>query len=151
VDKVAAGGLAGLGAGIVAGAVSHILFALGICRLCMIAIGGGLFRQQMLTEGMGLSWNIIGWVNHLLISSLLGVLMIYLLVLTGRKYILLKGLLYGAAVWFVAIELISPLAGYIPPAPNPVDMAIMLGYHMLYGVVAAWLLARYFAPALTRT
>jgi hypothetical protein len=29
-------------------------------------------------------------------------------------------------------------------------MAMILGYHMLYGVVAAWLLARYFAPALTR-
>jgi hypothetical protein len=151
VDKVTAGGLAGLGAGIVAGAVSQILFALGICRLCMIAIGGGLFRQQMLPQDAPLIWTIMGWVNHLVVSSLLGVLMIYLLVWTGRKYILLKGVLYGAAVWFVAISLISPLAGYIPPSPNPVDMAMILGYHMLYGVVAAWLLARYFAPALTRT
>ena len=151
MDKVTAGGLAGLGAGIVTGAISSIFYSLGICRLCLIGIGGGIFRQQMLTEEVGLSWIIMGWVTHLLISSLLGVLMIYLLALTGTRYIVFKGLLYGAAVWFVAISLISPLAGYIPRGANPVDMAIILGYHMLFGVVAAWLIARLFATVLIHT
>ena len=146
MDKIIAGSLVGLGAGIVIGIISFGLYMLNICQMCLIAIGGGVLWQEMLVSNAPLSWILIGWITHLIISGLLGVFIIYVLYLTGWDFALLKGLLIGTAFWFIDIVFISSLAGYISRTANPVDLLIILAYHMLYGILAAWLLVRYVKP-----
>ncbi len=150
MDRVVAGSMAGMASGFLTGAISNIMYLLGVCTLSMNAIGGGMFTREMLSVNAPLSWQLLGWVTHLIVSSMFGVILVYILVFTGRDYAILKGLLFGSAAWFVAISLVSPLAGFVPRNANPVDLFIMLGYHVLFGVFAAWLLVRYAEPALIR-
>ncbi len=151
MDKITAGSLAGLGAGIVIGLISLILYLSGICRMCLITIGGGIVRQEMLTADAATpTWLLFGWTTHLIISVLLGIFLTYLLYLTGRDFALLKGIIFGAAAWFIDIVIISPPAGYIPrSAADPGELLILLAGHMLFGLLTAWLLCRYAKSALT--
>ncbi|MBS4022008.1 MAG: hypothetical protein KGZ79_06265 [Dethiobacter sp.] len=150
MDRLTAGSVAGLASGIVVGTISQILHALGICRMCLVSIGGGMFLREMLGATAPLYWQLVGWATHLIISGLLGVFTVYILVLTGREYALWKGLLFGAAVWFLSIAFISPLAGYLPRNASPADFFIVLAYHLLFGALTAWLLVRYAKHALMR-
>jgi FtsH-binding integral membrane protein len=141
--------MAGLGAGLVVGVISHGLYILGICQLCLIAIGGGFFARRMLAKTAAPVWTILGWIDHLLVSMVLGVILVYILHYSGRDYALIKGAIFGAVVWLVTIGIISPLAGYIPPSPQAIDLAILLAYHILYGILAAWLLLRFHVKSVT--
>ncbi len=151
MDRAAAGGLAGIVSGIIVGFISFALHLLGICRICLISIGGGMFRQEMLGVTAPMSWLLLGWVTHLIISSLLGIMLVYILVFTGREHALWKGLLFGSAVWAVDIMFVSPLAGFVPLNANPIDLFIVLGYHMLFGILVAWFLVRHYESALQRS
>ncbi len=132
-----------MAAGVLGGSISHLLYISGILGVDLIAIGGGLFRREMLPQNSPLAWVLMGWITHLIISSLLGVLISYILYIAGRDFALWKGLLTGVAAWFVGIALIAPLAGYISATAGPADIWALLGYHLLYGVLTAWLLVRY--------
>jgi hypothetical protein len=125
------------------GVISNVLYILNVCEVCLVAIGGGFARQRMLGEAEGFAWFVLGWVDHLLISMLFGIILSYILHYTGRDYAILKGAFFGAVLWLLGIAMISPLAGYIPPSPSALDLGILLAYHIIYGLLVAWLLVRF--------
>ncbi|HZK24152.1 MAG TPA: DUF6789 family protein [Oscillospiraceae bacterium] len=143
MDKVVSGGIAGGIAGLLVGLLSKILSKVKLCQLCLIKIGGGLSNQAMLAENSALLWQVIGWLSHLLISMVLGIIFLYLLHYTGKEYILLKGVMFGAVVWLVDITIISPLLGFIPARSRPLDLLILLAYHIIFGYLAAVLSRRF--------
>lgn len=143
MDKALSGALAGLAAGLIIGIVSFGLYTLNICRLCLVAIGGGLFTQQMLPQGTTFIWLLLGWVDHLVMSMILGIILVFILHYTGRDYAIVKGAIYGAIVWYFAIGIIAPLAGFTPPSPRAADLLVLLAYHLVFGMLAAWLMVRF--------
>lgn len=149
MHNTAAGAVTGFVAGMATGLISTGLFLMDICQLCLIRIGGGLFMRSMLTE-TSLAWTVIGWLSHLTVSIVLGVILAYILSFTGKDFALLKGAIFGAVVWVVTIGFISPLAGYISARPSPGDIILVFVYHVLFGLIAAWLLVRYSDVAETK-
>lgn len=135
------GGVSGVIAGIVVGIISKVLFLLNICNLCLVAIGGGLIRREMLTN-KSFMWQVLSWIDHLAMSLILGFVLIYILHYTGKDFALLKGAVFGMIVWYINIAIISPLAGYIPASPDALSLMLLLTYHILYGLIAAWLIVK---------
>lgn len=141
MDRAVIGGVSGVIAGIVVGIISKILYGLNLCNLCLVAIGGGLFQREMLTN-KSFMWHVLSWIDHLAMSLILGVILIYILHYTGRDLAPFKGAVFGMIVWYINIAIISPLVGYIPPSPDAVSLMLLLTYHILYGFIAAWLIIK---------
>ncbi|MBS4030154.1 MAG: hypothetical protein KGZ63_01840 [Clostridiales bacterium] len=142
MDRAVIGGAAGAIAGIVIGIISHVLYLFNFFNLCLIAIGGGLHRRGMLARTDGFMWHVLGWTGHFTISLILGIVLIYILHYTGKEFALLKGAVFGMIVWYINIAIISPLVGYIPPSPDAANLMLLLSYHILYGLIAAWLIIK---------
>ncbi|MDW7651170.1 MAG: hypothetical protein SCK29_04895 [Bacillota bacterium] len=142
MDKPVSGAAAGLVSGMTVGIISMALYMFGICNLCLVAIGGGLFNRAIVPPVLSVQ-NIAGWAAHLTLGMILGILFIYILYFTGRDFALLKGALFGTAVWYVAIGLVLPVSGMIPGNANTADIMILLAYHLLFGLLTAALLVRY--------
>lgn len=142
MDRIVAGGLAGLVSGIILGLITTVLSLLGFCKLCLIAIGGGIFVRQILKSPIPIGWMMIGWLNHLIVSVALGIVLAYILTYMGKEYAVLKGAFFGAVVWYLLIGIFAPLAGYLPPSPEPLELFIVFGYHVFFGGLAAYLTTR---------
>ena len=143
MDKTAAGAAAGFAAGLVIGLISTVLNKTGICELCLINIGGGMFTRTIMVATAPAVWQVIGWLVHLTLSIVLGVILAYIIHFTGKDFALLKGAIFGAVIWVVDIGIISPLAGYMVASPQPVDLLFLFSYHVLFGLLVAALLLRY--------
>ncbi len=48
MERVTVGFLAGLAGGIIIGIVSVTLHKIGICEICLVALGGGIFSNNYL-------------------------------------------------------------------------------------------------------
>jgi hypothetical protein len=142
MDKTVAGAAAGIASGIIVGLLSMALSILNICNICLISIGASMFTTTFVTPGFTAAY-FIGWASHLAVSMILGVILTYFLFYTGKDYGLIKGAMFGWTVWFIGIALISPQAGFIHSTPDTTDIIIILGYHLLFGLLTAALLLRY--------
>lgn len=142
MDKMVAGGTAGMVSGLIVGLISTILYILDFCRISLVAIGGGIFMREMMAQ-KGFLWLLTSWAANLALSMALGIALVYLLVMTGEKFALLKGAMLGAVVWYLLIGIIAPLAGYIPPVVRALEPIMMLAYHLLFGVLTAWWIVRW--------
>ncbi|EEG78068.1 hypothetical protein [Dethiobacter alkaliphilus] len=143
MDKTAAGAGAGFVSGLVIGLISIVLFITSVCELCLINIGGGIFMRQMLTQNALPVWQALGWLVHLSVSVVLGIILAHILSVTGKDWALLKGAIWGAVIWLITIGGVSPLGGYITVPPRPEDIFLLFAYHVLFGLLAAWLLVRF--------
>ncbi len=132
----------GIIAGIVMGATSMILYALKICSLCIIAIGGGIFSGQQM-GGYNLYGLILAWFTHFALSGALGVLIAFLLHYTDTRYGLLKGAGLLTLVFLADIGIIAPLRGTIPNNVEFNDFLLLLSYHIFFGVLASYLFIKF--------
>lgn len=137
LNKPLYGVAAGLGAGLIIGIISNVLYSLDLCGLCLVVQTRGMFAPDDV-----LVWSLLGWVGHLMMGLILGVVFYYVLYFTGREYALLKGAVFGAIVWYVNIGFISRMVGYFPTAPRAVHLLMLLGYHLLFGLITAGFLLR---------
>ena len=111
MDKPVLGAKAGLLSGVIVGTVSAVLNVLGVCQLCLIKTGGGFFAREMITSNEITLWTFLGWVNHLIISIILGIIWVYFIYYTGKDYAVVKGLILGIIFWMINYSFISPLTG----------------------------------------
>ena len=143
MERATVGFLSGLAGGIIIGLISLTLYTTGLCRICLVALEGGIFQQQLLPRTASLGWIILGSIAHLILSASLGVAIAFMLTYLGEKLAILKGAFLGAIVWYLLIGVLSPLAGYLPESPNLTDLFIVLGYHIAFGGFVAFLIMKY--------
>jgi uncharacterized membrane protein YagU involved in acid resistance len=147
MDRIISGSLAGLVTGIITGLIVAALFSLGLTNYNSTHIAGGLFLKQVLVQPV-LIWLTIGWITHLTISTATGVLFAVILSRTGYDYGLIKGLLFGVALWFLNFGILAPLLDYtLMPPLNGFDLLVSFVRHLLYGGMLSILLIRYWPPA----
>ncbi|MEW6622537.1 MAG: hypothetical protein AB1420_05315 [Bacillota bacterium] len=93
---------------------------------------------------------IIGIYADYTIASILGIIIVFFIYYTSTKQYVLKGLIIGSAAWLLI---------YIPATqfniskidPNTVSANIVyILSHLLLGIIAAWVIARYGKDALSR-
>ncbi|MBS4031782.1 MAG: hypothetical protein KGZ63_10260 [Clostridiales bacterium] len=143
MDRATVGFVAGLAGDVIIGVIAMAMNILGLCKICLIALGGGVFQQQLLQEPVGLGWILLGWVSHLIISASLGVGIAVMFTYLGEKRAVLKGAFFGSVVWYLLIGIFAPLAGYLPESPKWIELFIVFGYHIAFGGLVAYLIVRY--------
>ncbi len=143
MERLTVGFLSGLAAGVIVGVISLTLYLTGLCELCLVAIGGGIFQSHILPETAGLGWLILGVIDHLILSASLGIAMALILTRFGDNLAILKGAFFGSVVWYLLIGIFSPLSGYLPEAPDLAALFILLGYHVAFGGLVAYLIVKY--------
>ncbi len=143
MNRGTAGFLSGLAGGTIIGVISLGLYLTGLCGICLVALGGGIFQQQLLPANTSLGWVMLGFINNLILSGSLGVAIAFMLTYLGEELGILKGAFFGAIVWYLLIGVFSPLVGYLPESPNLIDLFIVLGYHIIFGGFVAFLIMRF--------
>ena len=143
MDRTTVGFVAGLAGGGIIGVIAMTMNVLGLCKICLIALGGGVFQQQLLQEPVELGWIMLGWVSHLIISASLGVGIAVMFTYLGEKRAVLEGAFFGSVVWLLLIGVFAPLAGYLPESPKWFELFIVLGCHIAFGGLVAYLIVRY--------
>ncbi|WP_336001273.1 histidine kinase [Halorientalis halophila] len=129
-----------MGAGLAGGAVMGVLFSVLMTPVIEMAI----------PALVGLSGGVAGWVVHMSISAVFGVVFAALVTLTPLSEfadqplaLLGLGLAYGAVLWIVAAGIVMPVwlsaVGFpmAPPVPNLSPLS--LGTHLVFGAVVGLL------------
>ena len=141
-DRITLGATSGIIAGSIMGAISLALFTLGICELCIIAIGGGIFTGQLM-EGYSFFGMLLSWSIHLALSSVLGIVVALMLKYFGDRYNVLKGAVLLTLVYLINIGMLAPLRGVFPDNQNFFDLFLILLYHILFGGLASYLIVKF--------
>jgi hypothetical protein len=144
-DKIIAGSVAGAVGGVFGLIFSYSLFLLGISPVSSINIAGSFVALDILnlTTG-GIIWAII---VHFVVATIYGVMLIYFLLITGKDYWLVKGVLTGAAFCLIAHAYLLPLmrtdATVHSLIFNPPSFGTMTLAHTIIGMVSAYVIIRY--------
>jgi hypothetical protein len=86
--------------------------------------------------------NIIAILANLACGGLLGVIFTYFVSFTNPKYMLLKGAIYGGGTWFMICGMVARVLR-LPMVDKPMDQYMILAMHIIYGIVIAFVIARF--------
>ncbi|MBM7623360.1 hypothetical protein [Sporohalobacter salinus] len=113
----------------------------GLIKYSFAQMSAGVFiREDALSNPFSLA---IGVVSDFAVASLLGILLVYIMRITGKDYPISKGVLYGIMIHIVvygvaktlnitSVELLNPLANFIVLFPN-----------IIFGIFNALFIERY--------
>ncbi|MBS4026903.1 MAG: hypothetical protein KGZ96_14710 [Clostridia bacterium] len=146
-DRITAGAVSGIIAGIIMGLISMILFAANICKLCIIAIGGGIFTGHLMNN-FTLEGYILSWLIHLALSGAFGVMIAIMLTYLGTKHHILKGAGLLTLVFIADIGFLAPLRGIFPDNQAYFDLLLLLLYHIFFGSLASYIFVKYHSKKL---
>jgi len=142
-DTVYAGTIAGTIGGLVKLALNLVLYVLGAAKTtslhfaaaALLPKGTALNKPSSLMVGLAVDW---------LVAVALGISVVYIVRLTGRDFLWLKGVIYGGLIWVVGY---GYLAALVVPAwllrPDPATSVSVLAAHLAYGLTALFVAGRY--------
>ncbi len=141
-ERLKLGAVSGLIAGTVMGLFSMLLHGIKVCKLCIIAIGGGIFSGQQL-EGYDVNGLIVAWLVHFALSALIGIILAMILDYFNNEYHILIGAGLLTLIYLANIGVIAPLRGVFPDNQSYFDLLLVLFYHILFGSMASYLIVKY--------
>ncbi|MEW6173449.1 MAG: hypothetical protein AB1510_10350 [Bacillota bacterium] len=142
-DTVYSGTIAGTIGGLVKLAINLVLYVLGVAKTtslhmaaaALLPRGVALNLPSSLMVGLAVDW---------LVAVALGIIGVYIVRLTGRDFLWLKGVVYGGLIWVVGC---GYLATAVVPAwllrPDPATSVSVLAAHLAYGLTALFVAGRY--------
>jgi uncharacterized membrane protein YagU involved in acid resistance len=136
-DRLIAGGLAG----IIAGLIQYV-YGLATQALGFTDRSFGQFSEVVLNLHVyeGILGFIIGVLSHMAVALIFGVLFAYIIAKTSSRYYIIKGAMYGLVLWFLLSGFGSvlrlPNFTKVPPTS---ELDILVGA-VLYGLVLAYTL-----------
>ncbi len=136
-DRLVAGGLAGIIAGLIQYVYGLLTEAIGFTDRSFGQFSEIVLSSRVYTGVLGF---IIGLVSHIAVAIMFGVIFAYIIAKTSSRYYLLKGAGYGLVLWFLLSGFGTvarlPLFEDIPP----LDASDILIGSILYGLVLAYTL-----------
>ncbi|WP_066633538.1 DUF6789 family protein [Desulfolucanica intricata] len=136
-DRFTAGALAGIAGAVIQDLYSFIIESQGIANRSFSDFGR---IMVMLKPYGGTLASIVGFISHITVGILFGILFAYIILKTSDKYYLTKGFIYGLALWFLLLGFGTmwrlPMWTNVPP---PTSLAILIG-SIIYGLVTAYTL-----------
>lgn len=132
-DKVLFGTLVGLLANIVMDIPQYPLWKLKIIMHPLSHYAGSLFLDL---NTLHHSWtgSVISFFADYSYSAFLGIVFIYFLEFTGKRYYLQKGLIFGAFLWLFSFGGLRSLSLVKLRQVAPGDWGIIIGIHLLFGL-----------------
>jgi hypothetical protein len=128
---------------------SGIPYLLNITQDYGIIIAGRIIFHA---KDFPLSWGhiILATLTHLLIGSVIGIGLGIVYYLSGKDFYLLKGGLFGLAIWFILRNTIVSMT--TPGGPQEIDAittAVSFTSHIFYGFISGYIITKYshFVPS----
>ena len=138
-DRLVQGLGAGMFAGLIMSILDLILLARGWIEFAYYDWGLSLIKG---TTAHNLFEMVVGQVTHILFSGMLGIVFAYAVVLVSSQNHLLKGWLYGIAVWF-SVHFVVNLFAFDPLRPIPTSQVLSDFFTAsVYGLVLSMALHR---------
>ena len=134
-DRLVAGGLSGIIAGLIEYIFSIFLKALGWTDRYYGQFSDIIFNNRVYTGILG---TILSILTHLALTTVLGVIFVYILAWTSSRYYLLKGAGYGFVLWFSLSGL-----GTIFRMPLFIDIPEKTAFSLLAGALVFGLTLAY--------
>lgn len=133
IDRTCIGALAGIVGGLVLIAY-YLLMGLFLpaAPKIIMSIGTLFFSISQVNTLLG---QIIAYTAHLTVSALLGILFINFFRITGRDWVITKGIIFGVAVWMILSGVAVHLLGLIPKKPSVSLAMVVLTSHLIFGLV----------------
>jgi len=142
-NTVYTGVIAGTLGGAAKLAVNLLFYLAGIAKIttvhsaaaALLPKGTALGTPPSLATGLAVEW---------LVAVLLGIIAVYLLRLTGRDLLWLKGIVYGGLTWVFGYGYLATLLVPEPLLrPDLATSAAMLAAHLAFGLTALFVAGRY--------
>lgn len=138
----------GVIAGIVGGTVYQgfvwVFYLIGIAKITPYHLGAYILIKPG-SDITSISSQLLGMVQHYALSVLFAVIALYLLRIMGTDYAWLKGLFWGAIIYFLVYGLLAKAV--IPVGilqPDLVTSTIFMFGNVIFGVVTVLTLVKYF-------
>lgn len=80
---------------------------------------------------------VIAYIAHFTISSLLGILFANIFRLTGRDWATTKGIIFGAAAWVIIYGITGNLLN-LPLRTSIVASFVIIAGHLIFGLATSW-------------
>lgn len=144
-DNIVFGSMAGAIGGVIGLILSYSLFLLGISPMASVHLAATLVTVDVIHLATGeVIWSII---THLVVASVFGILLTYVLLYSGREYWWFKGIGTGFVFCLVTHSYLIPLLrtdaqvrSLILNAPSFGAIGIT---HALIGLVSAFIIVKY--------
>lgn len=144
-DDIVFGSVAGVIGGTVGLIYSYTLFLLGVTPMSSLHLAATLVVVDVLNLTPGAVIDAI--ITHLLVAAVFGILLTYVLLFTGKDYLVIKGLGTGAVFCLIAHSYLIPLMRTDAQVRNLIFNAASWGAqmstHALIGLVAAFIIANH--------
>lgn len=144
-DNIAVGAMSGAIGGAIGITFSYSMFLLGITPLSSVHLAATLVVIDII------NLTTLGFINavftHLLVASVFGVLLTYILLMTGKDFWILKGIVFGALFCLMTHAYFIPLMRTDEQVRtlifNAPSWSIALLTHMLIGLTTATAIVKY--------
>ncbi|WP_041667272.1 hypothetical protein [Acetohalobium arabaticum] len=114
---------------------------LGLVKYNFTQMTAGIFvRESALSSPFALA---VGLVSDFAVASLLGIILVYIMRMTGKDYPISKGFLYGVMIHIVVYGLAKTLNITSVELLNPVSNFIVLFPNITFGIFSALFIERY--------
>ncbi|TCL76917.1 hypothetical protein EDC14_1001202 [Hydrogenispora ethanolica] len=142
-DKILMGAGAGLVADLLQDRLQSVMKKQGWIRLTLDQLAGSLFIRDVSLLDSPLA-ELVSTFSGVIFSMILGILFVYLLDRLGFRYVVFKGVLFGAVLWFAVYGGLCAALG-IPHLQDhqPLHALVQLLGHLVFGLLLGGIVAWY--------
>lgn len=141
-DKVIFGGIVGFLADMVMDIVQYPMWKALIVKHPLSHYAGSLFLDFE-TLHHSILGSIVSFIADGLYSVVWGILFIYIIHWTGHRYVIIKGLLYGALIWLISFGGIRALPMVSLREFLPSQTLYYLLFHLIFGLALGVLVQKW--------
>ena len=141
-DKVIFGGLIGIFANVAMDVLQYPLWKMQIIRHTLSHYVASLFLDF---NTLHFSWigSVTSFIADYIYGAFLGIIFVYWVHRTGKRYLLMKGLIYGGFLWLFSFGGLRSLPVVTLREYVPSQTLYYLVFHLVFGVTLGLLTERY--------
>lgn len=125
--------------------IIYLLYYVGINVPLITAISRIFVLEPMVGTFRG---NIIGLIAHLMCGSIVGLVILIGLEVTGYNHFVLKGALFGGGIWFTLCGILAKILNIYMQGDFLGSIFAFL-IHIIYGIITTWIITHYSSKNLT--
>ena len=124
----------GLAGSLVKNLVAFILEQLKLIDCVFCEMAGGLFLGNPVYQGSRFLATLIGYLADSTLSIILGVSFVYFIEGTGNRFLVIKGVSFGAVVWFLIFGGVMSFGVSPVRETHPVHILLLFLLHLIFGL-----------------
>ncbi|MEL7565002.1 MAG: hypothetical protein AAGU27_08990 [Dehalobacterium sp.] len=149
-DKVVFGGLIGVLANISMNILQFPIWKLKIIKHPLSHYAASIFLEPQDLHHMMIG-SIVSFLADYIYGAFLGVIFVYIIYLTGKNFLIIKGLIFGSFLWVFSFGGLGSLPIVTLQEVISADTIYYLLFHLVFGITLGILVKKYGEQALKKT